>query len=412
MIQLVFAVLCALLFLLTMAVRRVYYCVPVKELKRLARERDQVGSTLYKVVAFDGSLAVLLWLLASAFAGLSFALFAMTLPLVLAVVAMMALLWLGFSWVASSFPRSFMVRFTAAISPTLAWILSHTHIALEGPSKVVRRHRRVLDHTGLYEKQDMLELLSQQKTQIDSRITQGDLGLIERVLAFSDKSTTDILTPRKEVRTVRINETIGPKLMDELHKNGQPSFLVTDETAERIVGSVRLEDLVKARQGGTVKTVADEAVAFVREDFSLPQLLDAFRTTKQSVLAVINNAEEFLGVVTIDNLLNQLVDTEASEELIYTDRSAVANYQPPEPEESEEPSEAAKSELTNEAGAEQTKASESILDGVGLPGWPVPQTIEEPIDEADEEVTEVYVQPSISRANQENTTSESPEVVK
>jgi len=402
MIQLAFAVLCALLFLLTMAVRRVYYCVPVKELKRLARERDQVGSTLYKVVAFDGSLAALLWLLAGTFAGVSFALFAMSLPLVLAVIVVMALLWLAFSWVASSFPRSSIVRFTAAISPGLAWILSHAHILLEGPSKLVRNHRRVLDHTGLYEKQDMLELVSQQKTQIDSRITKGDLALIERVLAFSDKSATDILTPRKAVRTVRINETVGPKLMDELHKTGQSSFLVTDEKAEHIVGSVRLEDLVKARQGGTVKSVADEAVAFVRDDFSLPQLLDAFRATKQSVLAVINNAEEFLGIVTIDNLLSQLVDRETPEDLTYTDRSAVAQYQPPE---------SAPPESIDESAPDSATPTESLLDGV-LPPQPVPETIDEPNDQIDEEVTEVYEQPRNSRAGQENTTSESPEVVK
>lgn len=410
MIQLLLAVVCAMLFLLTLAVRRVYYCVPVKELKRLARERDQVGSTLYKVVAFDGSLAALLWLLAGTFAGLSFALFATKLPLVLAVIAVMALLWLGFSWVASSFPRSSLVRFTAAISPGLAWILSHAHVLLEGPSKLVRRHRRVLDHTGLYEKQDMLELVSQQKTQIDSRITKSDLALIERVLAFSDKSATDILTPRKAVRTVRINETIGPKLMDELHKTGQPSFLVTDEAEERIVGSVRLEDLVKARQGGTVKTVADETAAYVRDDFSLPQLLDAFRDTKQSVLAVINNAEEFLGIVTIDNLLGQLVDQEKPEDLTYTDRSAVAQYQPPEPPQTEPADKTA--EDTKEAPKDASKTAEkSLLDGV-TPPQPVPEVVEEPNDQTNEEVTEVYEQPNIRRADQENTTSEGSEVVK
>lgn len=402
MVQLILAAVLAALFLLTLAVRRVYYCVPAKELKRLAREQDPMGSALYKAVAFDGSLAVLMWLFAGAFASASFVLLALSLPIVVAAVVISIVLWFGFGWVASSFPRAFMLKFAASISPLVAIVLSHTHVVLGKVSHVIRSHQQVFDHTGLYEKEDFVDLLAKQKSQQDSRVAQDDVELIERALAFGEKTVSDITLPRKDVRVVRLSETIGPKLMDELHKSKQQIFPVSDEKGERIIGMVRLEDLVKARQGGVVKSVADEAVYFVREDFSLAHVLEVFRQTKQRLLVVINNFEEFLGVVSLDTLIDQLMgkQVEPATENIYGDRTAVAEYKQPELEVIPEPVEDGE-EISNPP--EAAEVSEETTDE------PAPD-----IDTDDEfvAVTDESVQNLSKPENQENATSDSTEVVK
>jgi CBS domain containing-hemolysin-like protein len=403
MVQLIIAAILAMLFLLTLAVRRVYYCVPAKELKRLARENDAMGSALYKAVAFEGSLAVLLWLFAGAFASASFVLLALSLPIALAAVVIAVVLWVGFGWVTSSFPRSFMLKLTASISPMIAGILSHTHSVLGRVSHFIRNHQQVFDHTGLYEKEDFIDLLAKQKSQPDSRVAQDDVELIERALAFGEKTVSDITLPRKDVRIVRLSETIGPKLMDELHKSKQQIFPVSDEKGEQIIGMVRLEDLVKARQGGAVKSVADEAVYFVREDFSLAHVLDVFRQTKQRLLVVINNFEEFLGVVSLDTLVDQLMgkQIEPVTENIYGDRSAVAAFTQPELEVIPEPVES----IPEEPGISEN-SPEQIAE---IETETKPETATEPEFEA---IIDESVQNTSTPENQENATSDSPEVVK
>lgn len=330
------AIACSLLFLLTIIVRRVYYCIPAKEIKRLARAHDSMGEALYRAVAFDDSLAALLWLLIGIFAALAFTFFVLALPAALAVVAIAVLVWLGFAGLAIAFPRSFMIRFAAALAPACAWLLSHLHPVLQLVARFVRQHHRVLEHTGLYERQDVIDLLVRQQSQPDSRVPTEDVELLQRVLALGDKTAQTILWPRAEVRLVRQNETIGPKLMDELHRAGQAVFLVADENGEHVTGQVRLEDLLKARHGGTIKDVASESVQYVRDDFTLVQVLQAFRKTNQQLLVVINNCEEFLGVVTLESLLTEIMGEQSGEAITYTDRAAIANYQLsltiPEPE--------------------------------------------------------------------------------
>ena len=399
--QLTIAAILAILFLITLAVRRVYYCVPAKELKRLAREKDQMGMALYKAVAFDGALAALLWLLAGVLASASFVLFALALPAALAALVVALVLWVGFGWVASSFPRAFMIKFTAALSPAVALVLAHTYGVLGRVSDFAHRHQQVFEHTGLYEKQDLVALLAKQKTQADSRVAQDDVELTERALAFGEKTASDILLPRKEVRLVRSSETIGPKLMDELHKSKQQVFPVSSEKGEQIIGIVRLEDLVKARQGGAVKSVADEAVYFVREDFSLAHVLAVFRQTKQRLLVVINNFEEFLGVISLDSLIDQIMgeQSELATENIYGDRAAVAQYKQPEQAVIPEP-------------VESDSEPETPLPADG------PEQAESDSEQGDAEfaaISDESVQNADipkSAGNQENTPSDLPEVVK
>ncbi len=333
------SIICALLFLLVIAVRRVYYCVPAKELKRLARGQDTVGRQLYKVVAYDGSLAVLLWVLAGVLLAASAFFLAHGLPALTAVTVIAGLIWLGFAWLAVSSPWGFTVRLAVLVSPPLAWLLSKLHGVLAPASRFIRAHHRVFDHTGLYEREDLLDLLYRQKQQADSRLNSGDIELLERVLHFDDQTALDILTPLAQVRIVRASETIGPKLMDELHNSGALAFPVVEKEGEPVVGVVALEDLVAAKQGGQVHSLTNPNVAFVREDFTLTQVMRAFRHTGQRLLVVVNAFEEFVGVVSLESLLEQLLGKveEADNFVAYEDRSAVARYQPPVREAAESP---------------------------------------------------------------------------
>lgn len=332
--QLLVGIICALFFLLVVAVRRVYYCVPAKELKRLARVGDPVGMKLYKAVAYDGSLAILLWIFMAVFLAASVFFLAHGMPTLSSIPAIMALIWLGFGWLALSAPHDLTVRLTVFVSPLVSWLLSHLDGMLRPISHFTRSRQRVLDHTGLYERQDFLELLNKQKQQPDSRLAQSELALLERVLRLSDQTALDIVTHHSKVRVVKAGETIGPKLMDELHKSGLLTFPVVEKAGERVVGVVSLEDLIQAKQGGTVASVTKPSVAFVRDDFTLTQVMQAFRYTSQRLLIVINAFEEFAGVIAVEALLEHMFGAEQETDnfVAYEDRSAVAHYQAPQPQ--------------------------------------------------------------------------------
>ena len=60
------------------------------------------------------------------------------------------------------------------------------------------------------------------------------------------------MVPKQRLRLVRAHETIGPKLMDELHQSGLQQFPVVDAD-DHVIGMVQLQDIVRAKQGGSVR---------------------------------------------------------------------------------------------------------------------------------------------------------------
>jgi putative hemolysin len=318
-----------------LVLQRFFSSIPAWELKRLAGKGDHLAKSLYRVTAFGRSLRLLLWSVGILTLAGGYVLIAGTAQPAINFAILAVLLVLAFIVVPSIRLTQRSAQFAAAFSPALGWVLLHTHTVLEKVGHALNAYRRFEAHTGVYEKDDLMSLLAQQKNQPDSRLDIRDLELTEQVLQFGDSNVSSILQPRKEAHIINADDTIGPILLDSLHKHHQQSFLVYKGDREDIVGSLTMAEAVKAKHGGRVFDLVRNDLIYVHEDFSLPQALQALRQTNQSVAVVINSFEEFVGVVTLDAILQQLLGKPAAEETLpYANRSAVAAYKP-QPEMSE-----------------------------------------------------------------------------
>jgi putative hemolysin len=226
-------------------------------------------------------------------------------------------------------------QFAAFITPVIAWILAHSHNLLDRIVLLATRFREVPLHSRLYEKEDLLDLVHRQQDQSDNRIHQKDLDLVKRALTFDDTKAADIVQPRKQAHLVNADDSIGPVLLDQLHKQKRGSFLVYKDEKENIIGSLALSDAVTAKHGGRVFDLIRNDLIFVHEDFTARQVLDAFHKTGHHVAVVINNAEEFVGVITLDHLLQSLLGEAKDEGIAYGDKRAVAAYKPKPPEQTD-----------------------------------------------------------------------------
>jgi CBS domain containing-hemolysin-like protein len=178
--------------------------------------------------------------------------------------------------------------------------------------RLTRQKKPVLmEHSHIYEKEDLLELLERQKRQADNRLSQDELNLTHGALTFGDKKVSDIMVPRKKVRMVSASEPIGPLLMDELHKSGLKRFPVVREISRsncpEIIGMVELNDLVEHAAKGKVKDLMKPEAVYVNEDQNLRQALAAFLKNQTHVLMVKNNFEEFVGTLAIEDLMEQIL---------------------------------------------------------------------------------------------------------
>ena len=336
MVATIFGLLLLLIGLFALALQRFYSSVPAKELKRLAARGDHLAEALYRPVAYGSTMRLLLWMV------FGIGMTAGVLLVASGLVAPFAFVLIGLALVGVVLLQSVRLTVRSAklavtAAPALSWLLTYVHAPLSHVAKLVSHIRTHAPHSGLYEKEDLVDLLHQQKDQVDNRISEHDLELLARAAHFDDAQAADIVLPMSRVKLVSVDDHIGPVLLGELHDSGQNSFLVYEDSQEHVIGTLFLRDAVQAKEGGHVRSLMHPRLCFVHEDFTLRQVLQAFTQTGQFMVVVINAFEEPVGVITLGHLLSQLVgDRQADDFDRYEDRAAVAAFKPFVPEPVEE----------------------------------------------------------------------------
>lgn len=312
--------------LLAISLQRTYGHIPERELKRRARGDDPFAKALYRAAAYGSSLRALLWLLIIFAAAFFFFYVARNTATWFGILASAFVVWFGFLWLPAQDATKASLWMAAQAAPVFAWVLQYLHPILDFVVRFINRHRPLKIHTGLYDKDDLLMLFERQEVQADNRVDQAALEIARHALSFSEKTVEDILTPRRVVRSVNVEETVGPVLMTELHESGFSRFPVYEGKQDTMVGVLYMRDLVRAKTGGQIRKIMHPQVCFVHEDQRLSDALQAILKTHQHLFVVVNSFEEYVGIVTIEDILEEIIGKQIMDEFDqYEDMRAVAH---------------------------------------------------------------------------------------
>lgn len=295
----------ALFLLLAISLQKSYAHIPLKELKRRSRDGDVLAKSLHQAATYGVSLDVLLWLWIG-FAGALFTyVLSAYLPTVVVALGVASIIWIGFAWLPNGNLSGPAQKMAAWCAPVLAWILNFVHPFFERVGLIFAD--RTTSHTKLYEKEDLLDLLKQQQKQADSRLSKEELSIAMHAMQFGDTLVRDVLTPKRVVREVSIDEKIGPILMEELHKSGHSRFPVYEKRKDNVVGTLMLRDLIGKKAGGTVKDVMHKDVYYLHESQNLYQAMTAMLKTRHHLFVVVNAFEEIVGVISLEDVIEQII---------------------------------------------------------------------------------------------------------
>ena len=284
-----------------------------------------MAATLDRVASYGASLRGLLWAATVVLAASFCIVLAHATETWFAILLSSVLLWFGFVWLPAQNATRAGIWAASKVAPALEKLLQRVHPFLDRIEKFVRSHRPINVHTGLYDTEDLLNLFAKQRVQSDNRISKQTLEIVEHALQFGDKKVADILTPRRIVMAVSAEETVGPVLMTDLHKSGFSRFPVFEGKQENIVGVLYLRDLVKAKAGGTVQKIMNKTVCYVHEDEPLTDALQAILRTHQQLYVVVNSFEEYVGIVSVEDILEEIIGKQIVDEFDqYEDLRAVA----------------------------------------------------------------------------------------
>lgn len=305
-------------------VGKAFFYVPQRELKRRAARGDKLAGTLYRAAAYGSDLKLLLWTLIAVTSAAGFLLFARIAPPWLGFVVIVLALVLTYLWLPRTRPAKAGVQLAQWLTPLLVQVLRRLHPLLRRVGLVLDRLGETR-HTGLFEREDVYELIEWQRHQRDSRLSDSDLIRMRGVLELGDAKVRNALVPRKDVKTVAVDEVVSPGLVNELYSSKHSFFPVYEDKTTNIVGLLSLDHIADMKRKGTVRDSCSLHVAYVHEEDSLEQALRALGDSRQHLLVVVNSSNEYVGVITLNDITHWLLGAaDESAPTDHDDREAVA----------------------------------------------------------------------------------------
>ena len=124
---------------------------------------------------------------------------------------------------------------------------------------------------------------------------------------FESLIVADAMVPADEIKTVDIKETIGPVLLDRLHKDGHNMFPVVKKDIDHIKGWLYMSDLTPLDPDlKEVKDAVRPTVHYLPVNAPLQDVISASLQTGRQLFVAVNDAGETQGIVSLADALTFL----------------------------------------------------------------------------------------------------------
>jgi putative hemolysin len=141
-------------------------------------------------------------------------------------------------------------------------------------------------------------------------IERGEQEMLYKVFDFADKEAADVMVPRPEV--VALSIALPPEeALQSVLESPYTRYPVYRESLDEIVGVLHVRDLIEAMHDRGLAAVRIEELirpaTMVPETKDLAALLTEFRRTNQHMAIVIDEYGAMEGIVTLEDLLEEIV---------------------------------------------------------------------------------------------------------
>ncbi len=141
-------------------------------------------------------------------------------------------------------------------------------------------------------------------------IARGEQEMLYKVFDFADKEVADVMVPRPEV--VALSVDLPPaEALEIVLDSPYTRYPVYRDSLDEVVGILHVRDLIKAMNDPDGMPVNLEELlrpaTMVPETKDLAALLTEFRRTNQHMAVVIDEYGDIEGIVTLEDLLEEIV---------------------------------------------------------------------------------------------------------
>ncbi len=193
-----------------------------------------------------------------------------------------------------------------------AWITTPFTYFLNRSSQVILRilgQEKAGQEEAVHSPEEIRLLVEQ--SQESGQMLAHDADMIDAVFEFSEKNARDVMTPRTELVALPIEATLS-EVLSVVQESGLSRYPVYDESIDNIIGVVLAKDLLKLL-APRANTEAFDLPSIMRPVHVIPgsreveEVLADFKRLKEHMAVVLDEYGGTAGVVTMEDLLEELV---------------------------------------------------------------------------------------------------------
>jgi metal transporter CNNM len=167
----------------------------------------------------------------------------------------------------------------------------------------------------LLSKEEISEMIKTHEDSNDSEIDSDEESIVLGALSFSEKKVNQIMTPKKVVFALEENEILDEGKRVEIKKTGFSRIPVYHENIDEMTGVLFAKDLINIDSDKKVYDLYRRNRIFkVNENDNLDDLLNKFIKKKSHIAYVTNSYDTFLGIVTMEDLIEEIIQKEIVDE--------------------------------------------------------------------------------------------------
>ncbi|MGI6713609.1 MAG: magnesium transporter [Bacilli bacterium] len=169
--------------------------------------------------------------------------------------------------------------------------------------------RQILDHLEVDELKEFIGFYQEEEqAEILTFVKEDKANIIKDLLIYSKHLAPSIMTT--EFLIIDLDYSVKQAtsyLFNNVKENDFIDNVYVLDDEEKIVGVIALKDLIIARAGDSISNLLDRDFHFVYHDNTVKEAIEVVRNYDLTSLAVIDHQGNLLGIITADDVLEQLM---------------------------------------------------------------------------------------------------------
>ena len=205
--------------------------------------------------------------------------------------------------IANDFPEKFAM-FSAPLIRIFIWVLMPLNFIFSGWKKLIGKLFKVEDEDNIAQ-EELLMMVEEAEQEGDIDTDEGDL--LRNAIEFSDLKAEDILTHRVDLEALPV-DAAKKEIAQKFTETRFSRIPIYEDNIDNIIGVIHQKDFYVG-SGVTTAPIKDiiSPVLFVHQSEMADDLLKKLQKEKSHIAVVVDEYGGTLGIVTMEDILEQLV---------------------------------------------------------------------------------------------------------